>query len=231
MEKNTRKNIQINELVMAINKYTKVEPKNCFELQNAWSDLYVLVEPDMNKLVNSVTYKYTRTHNIDPSQFEEAMHTAFMKAVENFDPSKGEFLARMNHIAMNLFKNVVRDSQADIRKAMTGSLSLNTTLSEDEDEVVTFQDQLVDTKMNVEKAVEEREVTIFDVLNEYKNRNNRTKKEAELIEIYLTYSDENQRREALMDYMGEGAKWVNVRKAVSRANQNFRKVLQEAGKM
>lgn len=231
MEKNLNKNIQINELVMAINKYTKEEPKNCFELQNAWSDLYMLVESDMDKLVKNITYKYTRTQNIDAVQFEEAMHTAFMKAVENFDPSKGEFLARMNHIAMNMFKNVIRDSQADVRKAMTGSLSLNTTLSENEDEVTTFQDQLVDTRMNVERIIEEREVTVFDVLNEYKSRNAKTKKEAELIEIYLTYNDDKARKEALMDYMGEGAKWVNVRKAVSRANQNFRKALQEAGKM
>lgn len=222
-----RKNEKINLLVYVINSGKAAD----FRVQDAWTDLFFLVEPEMDKLVKSAVYKYTRTYNIEPEQFEEAMQTAFMKAVENFDPNKGDFLARLNHIAVNMFKNVVRDSQADLRKAMTGSLSLNVSISENEEEVVTFQDQLKDEKVNVEKIIEETEVTIFDVLNDYKSRSAKTKKEAELIEIYITYDNDKERKEALMNYVGEGAKWVNVRKAVSRANQNFKKALQEAGKL
>lgn len=222
-----RKNEKINLLVYVINSGKAAD----FRVQDAWTDLFFLVEPEMGKLVKSAVYKYTRTYNIEPEQFEEAMQTAFMKAVENFDPNKGDFLARLNHIAVNMFKNVVRDSQADLRKAMTGSLSLNVSISENEEEVVTFQDQLKDEKVNVEKIIEETEVTIFDVLNDYKSRSAKTKKEAELIEIYITYDNDKERKEALMNYVGEGAKWVNVRKAVSRANQNFKKALQEAGKL
>lgn len=222
-----RKNEKINLLVYVINSGKAAD----FRVQDAWTDLFFLVEPEMDKLVKSAVYKYTRTYNIEPEQFEEAMQTAFMKAVENFDSNKGDFLARLNHIAVNMFKNVVRDSQADLRKAMTGSLSLNVSISENEEEVVTFQDQLKDEKVNVEKIIEETEVTIFDVLNDYKSRSAKTKKEAELIEIYITYDNDKERKEALMNYVGEGAKWVNVRKAVSRANQNFKKALQEAGKL
>lgn len=221
------KNKQVNELVIYINNENN--PNN--KIQNAWADLFLLVEPDMNKLVNNAVYKYTRTYNIDPVQFEEAMHTAFMKSVKGFDCSKSDFIARMNHIAINLFKNVVRDSQADVRKAMTGSLSLNTTLSESDEEVVTFQDQLIDESMDVEKIVEEREVSIFDLLNEYRKKSEKTKKEADLIQIYITYENDKARKEALMKYTGNGASWESVRKAVSRANQNFRKILQEAGKV
>lgn len=217
----------INELVKQVTEAVK----GGHSYQMAFTDLFMAVKPDMDKIVKSAVSKYTRTYNIDADTFEEAVHMAFLKAVDNFDPQKGEFVARLHHISSNLIKNVIRDSQADVRKAMTGSLSLNATLSENDDEVVTFQDQLIDTTVNIEQSVEEKELTVFDVLEQYKTISKKTKKEAELVEIYMAHEDDKERKEALMNYAGEGAKWVNVRKAVSRANQNFKKALQEAGKL
>lgn len=222
-------NLKINTIALGIsqNKFTGVE------LDHAWADLYEMVKSNVKHVINSYGSKYSQMYNIEKEAFEEAFDMAIFKAVEKYDINKGDFTARVMTIGQNLCKNVLRDSKADVRKALTEAMSLNVSINNDGDEAVTFQDQLVDPASEVDIQVDEAEVEsdIVKHLDKYSKLGVKKEREVALIKIYMAHSNDKERQEALLNFVGHDVKWATVRKQVSRARDNFKKYLMEEGAM
>lgn len=198
-------------------------------LEQKWVQLYQTVKPLMKSTLVYMSNKYCSNYNIEVEAFEEQIDSALMKAVDCYQIELGDFVPRVRSILDNLCKNVVRDSKASKRIAMTEAMSLNVTVNSEGEESITFQDQLIAPNTDVTKMAEEAESGVLNLLHKYSLLGLQKQKEAQMICLYMDYANAEERKEALMAFVGADKNWATVRKQVSRAKENFKQFLLQEG--
>lgn len=205
-----------------------MEDKQSYSYQVKWSDLYDLIHKKVVARCEGLYRHYSVECklNIEKEAFEEIGLTAKLKAVNDYDITKGDFMARLNLIIDQQTKTLVRDAQSNKRLAMTYcSTSLDAPTIHAKDDDLCLMDTLEDESADTEVLVINKQNSLLKVLKKWSLISKKTLRDSRLIYINMIVMDKDAKRDALCKITAKN--WVTTRKALSRANQNFVKYLSE----
>lgn len=188
----------INELAMKASKDS-----------NAFNELFLAVEPQFEKIVNSYLIKNNLYgFNFDHADYISATGQAMWECVEGYDSKKGDFMPRVAIFARNRMKEISDYNLAGKRfNKNKATLSFEELFESEE-----FDLEATDNSTDTEKM-------IYEFI--------KTDKDSQIIEILMATSDTKLRNSAFTKLFGQYG--ATERKKVQRARERLQAHLTSNG--